>query len=292
MSTATAIAQLTTEAQYREGESYQADMKAIVACEAACASWRTRAARLHDGVKSAQTLFEGELDRFSEVQTELPNRFHDDWYNRYEGLRLLTKTLTQLPDQLAKVSMEQYQQPLDAPLTAQQWTDLLQDTGEWPSAYKRREQILTERGNARYQQIFQAREQLVQLKQGVLDCIVEYVLPVLDGLDEGERLSRPLIEASRQESTAVANILIAWRNSYAILRTQLLPILEQVGIRQITIKPGMLIDYYRHEPCAVEFDPNAVAESINAEVRKGYDYVDEDDRVYVLRPAQVVVFQH
>ncbi|NJN47267.1 MAG: nucleotide exchange factor GrpE [Candidatus Competibacteraceae bacterium] len=292
MSTATAIAQLTTEAQHREGESYQADMKAIVACEAACAYWRTRAARLHDGIKSAQTLFEGELDRFSKAQTELPNRFHDDWYNRYEGLRLLTQTLTQLPDQLAKVSMEQDQKPLDAPLTAQQWTDLLQDAGEWPSAYKRREQTLTARGNARYQQIFQSREQLEQLKQGVLDCVAEYVLPVLDGLDEGERLSRSLIEASRQESTTVANILIAWCNSYAILRTQLLPILEQVGIRPIVVEPSALIDYYRNEPCAVEFDPDAVAESIKAEVRKGYDYKGEDGRVYVLRPTQVIVFQH
>jgi len=267
-------------------------MKALAACEAACGYWCARAARLHDSVKSAQTIFASELDRFSTVQAELPNRFHDDWCNRYEGLRWLTKRLIQLPDQLAKVAIEHDQNTLDTPLTVQQWTDLLQDAGEWPSAYKCLEQNLTQRGNARYRQIFQAREQLTRLKQGMLDCVVEYVLPVLDGLDEGERLSRPLIEASRQESTSVANILITWCNSYAVLRIQLLPILEQVGIRQIIVQPGTLIDYQRHEPYAVEFDPGAVAESIKAELRKGYDYVGEDGRVYVLRPAQVTVFQH
>ncbi|MEZ5582211.1 MAG: nucleotide exchange factor GrpE [Candidatus Competibacteraceae bacterium] len=291
MTTLHTIEKLTAEAQQREREGYQADARTLAACETASGYWRAHAVRLYNGVKSARAIFSGELERFAEVHAEIPSRLQETWRNRQEGMRLLTKMLARLPERLAKVLEQQDPKPLPAPLNARQWNELLQQAGDLPSTYKRLEQALTAQDNARYQRIFQAREQTVKLRQGILDCVAKQLLPVLDGLDEGERLSRPLIEESRQESTAVANIVIAWCNSYAVLRAQLASILEHIGIRPIMVEPGTLIDYRRHEPCAVESNPTAADESIKAEIRKGYEYTGEDGQVHLLRPAQVIVFQ-
>jgi hypothetical protein len=119
-------------------------------------------------------------------------------------------------------------------------------------------------------------------------AITAQILPVLDGLEDGLRLSRSLrvdLGAGHPETTTAIE---SWFSTYDHLIAAARAALADLGVEPIVVMRGQPIDYQCHEPTDVEPDPELADEQVKDVVRSGY-HLRLFGESRVLRPAQVVV---
>ncbi len=119
------------------------------------------------------------------------------------------------------------------------------------------------------------------------------MLPILDGLDDGEQFARQLFPPCAPEEGEPHEAVVRWMGVYAGVRERLMTLLADIGITRMTVTSGMPMDYLRFMPFDVESDPELDNESVKSATRAGYQYQEEAEGAQnVLRPAQVIVVKN
>ena len=118
------------------------------------------------------------------------------------------------------------------------------------------------------------------------------MLPILDGIYDGHKHLTPRIAELQQRYAEQSSELAVWFELYGKLGNELEKVLERGDVHEIDVVPGAAIDFERHEPFAVEPEPDMENEQIKEVTRKGYEYTTHDGERQVLRAAQVVVVKN
>ena len=161
------------------------------------------------------------------------------------------------------------------------------------SARKAAVQRITPIRNARYLLVSDAQTRVQKLRKGLLGFIEKQVLPVIDGLDDGEKVSRQLVESLSAGNSMQQEHLGVWMGTCGNLRDVLINLLEGVEVRKMTVETGKPVDFDRQEPFDTEPDPDLNTEDIKEVSRNGYEYsAGKEGKFLVLRPAQVIVVKN
>lgn len=211
---------------------------------------------------------------------------------RYEGLELIEKMLVRLQKPADALSDDEILDLQLPSVSKQELIDLLdvQMNVNEETAHQLIEKKLQDVGNLRYQSIRKVRDLAEELSKRWLNFIEKKVLPILDGIDDGERYSEPLVNELKNDNPKLEPQLAAWFQTYSDLRKTLIDALQKVGVQRMDVKTEEPINYNRHEPFDVQQDPKLPNESIKEVTRHGYEYKDYSESEFkVLRNAQVVV---
>lgn len=213
--------------------------------------------------------------------------------SRQETLSLIGKMILRLQERVETLrepgpdTSEELQS-----LDAEQLAAALQsdDTLDLEAVVKR---ALRAAGDGRYAKIKDIRLTAEAKRAACLYFVEKVVLPVVDGVDEGERITRSLLTPDRLPSDPAAlSQLNEWLGVYEELRATLLRALESAHIHSMDVAVGTPVDYTLHEPFDVEADPLLTDESIKMVTRRGFVMLAPDTEPMVVRPAQVVVVRN
>lgn len=212
---------------------------------------------------------------------------------RYEGLELIEKMLVRLQKPVDELSNDEILDLQLPTIGKQELIDFLNVQMSDKDAHQLIEKKLQDVENLRYQRIRKVRDLAEGLSKRCLNFIDKKVLPIVDGIDDGERYSKPLLKQLKNDNLNRESQLDAWFQTYSDLRKILLDALQTVGVQCIDVKAGEPIDYMRHEPFDIQQDLKLPNESIKEVTRHGYEYKDYDESQFkVLRHAQVVVVKN
>lgn len=224
-----------------------------------------------------------------------PEELQQEIKNHQEGLEIIGRMLERLVapgERLRKLASD-----LDAPgdlriHTEQEWKALIEGMVEKELALKKIQQELKSIGKENYRIISLSNDLVKNRKNQILSFLEKQVLPILDGIYDGQKLMPPRIEAFQQRYAENAAALAAWGAIYRKLGDELEHVFERIDVHEMDVAPGTAIDFERHEPFAVEPDPNMENDRIKEITRKGYEYVTHCGERLVLRAAQVVVVKN
>ena len=254
-------------------------------------NWTSQGKALLEGMQPTVQACNAILSSCKQVQASLPPKLQEKLQGRQEGLDLISKMLERLLGQAAGLAEDE---PLESPLPSQpDLMALLTDETNEESARKVLDKQLKVIGNERWQLITKTRNSAQERRQRFLHFVEKRVLPVLDGLDNGEQNSKSLISQMKTDHPDLAESLTQWFETYSVLRQELMNLLNQVGVHLMEVKTVTPIDYERHEPFDVESDDTGLQdEDIKEVVRKGYEYALDSNTRTVLRAAQVIVVKN
>ncbi|NEP79241.1 MAG: nucleotide exchange factor GrpE [Okeania sp. SIO3B3] len=201
----------------------------------------------------------------------------------------LGKMLRRLPEQ-TNLSVTNETLPEELPkITEPELIEIVNKTNTEKDIEVAIKNKLKQVGNKRWQIVSECRKLVLAYHKRLLNFFEKKVLPILDGIDEGEKYSREL----KTECSDDPNILESLLQLHDDLRQIVLKILELVNIRPIEVQIGTPIDYNCHEPFDIQPDVSLPNEVITEVTRKGYEYqLEESQGWQVLRPAQVIVVKN
>lgn len=217
---------------------------------------------------------------------------------RQEGIELIVnRMISRLPERASSLAEDK---PLETNLPQmdlKDWHELLNGINSIEDAKRKSVFMQKQLGIERYRLLASWREESDKKRKTILSFIERQVLPVLDGIRDGERHSEPIIlqiqESANSQGKELPTGLIQWFATYKALREEGLKILDNVDVRCIDVKRGDKMDYEHHEPFDVEQDMALDNEHIKEVIRDGFEYwMEEDKRYRVLRPAQVIVVKN
>lgn len=255
--------------------------------------WTRQGKTLLEEMQPTVQACNGILSNCRQVQASLPPELQEKLQGRHEGLDLIGKMLERLVGQAAGLAEDEPLEQL-SPLPSQQdlMALLTNETNE-EFARKALDGHLKAIGNQRWQLITKIRSSAQQRRKRFVHFVEKRVLPVLDGLDNGDQNSQSLIEEMKTAHPDFAESLTQWFETYRTLSKEILKLLNQVGVHLMEVKTGTPIDYERHEPFDVEPDNTGLQnEDLKEVVRKGYEYALDSNTRTVLRAAQVIVVKN
>jgi len=285
---------IIAEARNREARGLAQDLQALTGYQQDLEYWAEAATVLQLSVQETIEVSKEALAAAVLAKDALPPPLPEKLHGRHQGLELVGKMLTRLPDKVLPLAECP---PIETTLkafTEQDWLQLIQDD----AAGRKIEPKLRNLETERYQQLTQARDLSIGQRKRVLGFVEKQILPILDALDEGERLSRPFLDTDdgqdAEDGPPDPDVNLAdWFSTYAKLRSHLLSVAAKMNVLPMTVHIGDMIDYARHEPFDVVPDPNLPTEAIKEETRKGYECRLPDNQApIVLRAAQVVVVKN
>ena len=270
--------------------------------------WTTRWQTLKDGIQSAVEDCTEKLSQCGEVKAKFPPDLQEKLQGRQKGLELIGKMLTRLVDLPDVLAEDETPSPELPSITEQEFIDLVfpENTDNLPQ--KAIDKKLKEVENKRWQSISTIRDLAEGRRKKWLNFVEKKVLPILDGIDEGERYSKPLVEELKANLDEAKNRVSCspntysdwgeteldnWLRTYSDLRAILLDRLKSVKVYPMEVETPVSIDYNRHEPFDVQPDDQLDNECVKEVIREGYEYETETGKeLLVLRSAQVVVVKN
>jgi len=246
--------------------------------------------RLASGLIHCQRI----LDAASSLMaSDLPTRT-EGLQNRQDGLDLIGRMLDRLPAKTQGLADQQVSNLELARL------DVLEISTEPSDGGQRSEEefvhILSQKVKAaqyqRYRSIGTAKDEAESCRKRLLGLIEKQFLPILDGVDDGERNSRSVIDALKDQHHDAVVSIDAWFSTYTGLRHELLAILASANVVLMDVLIGSSVDYLQHEPFDEEPAPDLPNGNIKSGLRNGYVFVIAGEEPQVLRPAQVILVKN
>ena len=174
---------------------------------------------------------------------------------------------------------------LPPPMTEDEWSVQIAAQAEPPQTDRKLKQL----GDVRNQSIVTARALAESRERRVFDLAKNYVLPILDGLFDGEKYSLPLMRQIEAAHPDAAEFTAQFLAVYGELRAPFLTALEAAQIRIMTIKRGDDADYLLHEPVETAPDLELADEQVVSVERNGYERPTASGAMTPLRFVQVIV---
>lgn len=284
-----ASAKKSEEAQLEEDQQqYDANL------EEAC-YWETYGKKLVPEIERAANAAKEMIAESQNLVAAWPEELQKEIKNHQEGLEIIGRMLERLvtPGERLKKLAENLEIPGELHvIEAEQWRKLFEETTEKDLALQKMQQTLKNIGKDNYKIVSLSNDLVKNRKNQILSFLEKQVLPILDGIYDGQKLMPPRIEEFRQRYAENAEALAAWYETYQRLGAELERVLEQIDVHEIDVAPGTAIDFERHEPFAVEPDPDMENDQIKEITRKGYEYMAYCGEPLVLRAAQVVVVKN
>ena len=258
--------------------------------------WNSRASTLEAAVGIAYSEAEQIVASGRNALNGLPSALQDSLKVRQEGIELILRMLSRLP-----VVMQDIKTDLDEsvmlpePFGVQAWADFLRDVADENEANISVKRKINELGNARYRSINDMRDLAQKIRQRVLQSVARKMLPIIDGLDDGELHSDEIINTLKTGLDGkYIKLFDDWLAGYGKLRNNvLLVMLEKIRIRPMTVTIGNPIDYEQHEPVDSVADLTLQNEAVKEVMRAGYIYETFiEDEIAVLRAAQVIIVKN
>jgi molecular chaperone GrpE (heat shock protein) len=280
---------IVAEAASQQAAELEKDRKEQAASENDLRQWNNRIEELRQAVKFSVQACGNILARAKQTLDSLPVGLRGRLQSRQEALDLIGKMLGRLEANLPTTA-DLPGKPL-ASVDEGSLRTLLVGITEEGSARDIVRSKLKLGATERYQHVTQLRHTAEKNRKAFFGFLTRLILPILDGLDEGERTSHALTEELKVSQPDTVPALERWFQCYADLRQVLLAMLEKFQVRRIAVTAGAVVEYDRHEPFDVEAAPGLQNEQIKSVVRQGYEY-NEDETPVVLRPAQVIVVKN
>ena len=283
-----------SQAREREAAGLVEDQKALAGHQQALSHWCDAAATLQQDIEATIEKATGALADATQAKNALLSVLQESLKGRHQGLELVGKMLTRLPEKVSALGCNSRNEVSLEPLAEPEWRQVVMGD----VSGKKTEAKLRVLESERYQQVTQARDLADGQRKRLFGFIEKQLLPILDALDEGEKLSRPYRAIANKPESIPADPdsgekLIRWFNTYSLIRADLLGIMAKLGIHPMTVTKGEMIDYTRHEPFDVVPDPEQPTEAVKEEIRKGYGcQLPSEQAPTVLRAAQVVVVKN
>ncbi|MDD4401766.1 MAG: nucleotide exchange factor GrpE [Desulfitobacteriaceae bacterium] len=226
------------------------------------------------------------------------DKLRDLIMGRQEGIILIVnRMISRLPERAISLSEYKSLESKLPQMDLSEWQKLLNGSDNVEEANKKVASRQKQLGTERYRILANWREESDKKRKTILSFVERQVLPVLDGIGDGERHSEPIMrqvqEVAELQGKEMNSSLQLWFDTYRALREEILKLLAMVGIRRLDVKRGDKMDYDRHEPFDVEQDMALENEYVKEVIRDGFEYWMEEDNLYrVLRPAQVIIVKN
>ncbi|MCL1470077.1 nucleotide exchange factor GrpE [Argonema antarcticum] len=290
-------AQIDLVAQLVESDrvNCQTDRQQLNSYYAQAQHWADRGKMLFDAIATTLQLSENKLfPECQKVKQELPLAVQEKLQERDKGLEIISRMLGRLLEPARELNETETPKRQLPSASEQELSDIFTAEGtNEESARQIIDKKLKEIGNQRYKYIAEMRELAERRRQRWLNFVEKKVLPILDGIENGQRYSQPLVNQLKDEYPNLTIKLDIWFQTYINLRVSLIQALEQVQVYPMQVKIKMPIDYTLHEPFDVQPDERLPNEYIKEIIRQGYEYSAPDrSDLRVLRPAQVVVVKN
>ncbi|GEM_PF-3564576 len=219
--------------------------------------------------------------------------------SRHDALELIGRMVDRLREAVGKLGNNALSAPVLVEVNRYELIALLdeayrsnQETIDKAMFKKVIDKKLKEVSNQRYQQITETRSLAESQRSQLLNLVKQKILPVLDGLYEGQNLSKPLIDHLAGSYPDQQDTLNQWLGFHSELYNQIQGILTQIGIHPMTVQRGDAADYNRHSPLGVEADSELDNEHVKEVSQQGYEYKETDQSAQMLRPAQVIMVKN
>ena len=255
------------------------------------ATYRQEFKQLQTSGNELQQRIESVVDNFqNKISEYLPitvPELEQKLQQRQKALELIAKMLGRLPEQTNLFVKDETPPEYLPKITELELMDIVKANTDNESelAIKKK---LKQVGNERWQIVSDSRKLVSGYHKRLLNFFDKKILPILDGIDDGEKYSKEL-----KTECDDPNILESLLQLHDELRQIVLEMLELVKIRPIEVQIGTLIDYNCHEPFDVQPDEDLPNEVIKEVTRKGYEYqLEESQEWQVLRVAQVIVVKN
>ncbi len=280
---------IVAEAKNQEDTALARDLKEQSTSEQELRKWNVRIDGLREAVKMAAQSCGDMLGRAKQEMELLPATLRERLQGRQEALDLISKMMARL-ESTAPSAMEVTGKglvSLDEGTLRAQLLGVTQEAAARELVRSKLKLGATER----YQHVTQLRGAADKSRKAFLGFVTKQILPILDGLEEGERTSKSLIEDLKTSHADYAARLDIWFQSYAGPLRVLIELLERFEVIQMAVERGQVVNYERHEPFEVESDSVLKNEQVKSVVRHGYEYRGEGT-VLILRAAQVIVVKN
>jgi molecular chaperone GrpE (heat shock protein) len=287
------FAGLIQEILDRDSESWREDDSEFLQYRERSNYWIEMNHLLSEGLSSAIDLYSDRMNCCGELMRSFEKYppLYKNLSSRYEGLELVRRMLERLREPL-ETFQKQPSLPIElVRISEKNLWDIVGKNPEEARVKTELEKKVREIGNARYQTVREWRDLTESLQKQWLHFIERKFLPVLDGIEEGKRHSETLVEDWKKGYPDEIESLGRWLDIYEDLQKILSRVLTELTISTMAIEKGQPVDYLRHEPIAVEPDPDLPHESVKEVARNGYEYT-LFGQVLTLRSAQVIVVKN
>lgn len=254
--------------------------------------WNSLHAWFVGGLRATIWLIEDLLSRSEKSQSDWPPELTEKLKTRHQGLVLTGKILrrsSEKCDCLSLLGEGAFPNIETEPISDRQWEEVLDklQAAESASEFELLHQHLS---SARDAVLSGIKKSTTQDQKQLLELVQKSVLPVIDGLDDGEMGTESLIDSLTKDFPDHCDSLEDWFGTYQKMRSTLLELLTGVGIEQMDVVSNTPVDYERHEPFDVEESLEFDDESILSLSRNGYEFPKAEDVPWkIVRPAQVIV---
>ncbi len=284
-------ADLVAAAMKRQGVKHSEDQAELDGHLSQLGHWAAKVDTLRNGLAPTVARATAELSKCGKAFESLPPKLQAILRGRHEGLELIGKMIHRLLDRLPELG-EPPERTLPF-LGEDAWAAILAGEKSRESADQRIREKLSEMSSKRYKALIRKRRIVDTSRQSSLQFLRTQVLPVLDGIEDGEKHSQALIARLKTTDLNSEERLETWYRAYATLHAELLGVLGQIEVRPLEVRCGTQVDYTRQEPFRIEADPDLKTEDVKAVTRTGYEFtLDESGEAFVLRPAQVIVVKN
>jgi len=285
------IAQAKAEAQ----ENIKDDQKNIELYLKKAEFWLERGERLIPMIKETAGATDKVIANSNKILESLPEELNKALGSSQQGLNIIGRMLQRLVNQddrleslVEKIELADNLKALEE----DEWMRLLEGEMDEKSAQKKISRNLDIIRRSNYKLVSRAGELADKRQKTWLDFIGKQVLPILDGIIDGKNHTSILVDELREQYQESDSKISEWYNTYLTLSSTILTMLNDLSVYRMDIKPGMKIDFERHEPSSVEADPGMENEQIKEISRDGYDYVEHNGNRQTLRVARVVVIKN
>lgn len=286
---------LIAQAKAEEQKNIKEDEKSIGLCLKNVGFWLERGKSLQLMIKEAADSADEVIAASNEMLESLPKELKKALESSQQGLNIIRRMLQRLVDQddrlkslVEEIELADNLKELDQ----DEWMKILEGETDEKSAQEKINKNLDVIRRSNYRLVSKAIELADKRQKAWLDFIEKQVLPILDGIIDGKNHTSILIDELTEQYQESKPKLSEWFNTYFTLNSSILTRLNDLGVYRMDIKPGMMIDFERHEPSSVEADPGMENEQIKEISRDGYEYDAPNGNRQTLRVARVVVVKN
>jgi molecular chaperone GrpE (heat shock protein) len=281
-----------------EHENWQEDQKNLTKYFEEAKHWQQRSTDAKTVFASILSKRQEIIERSGELYNNFPTDIKETLAGRNDGIQLVGRMIDRLEEHAQRLGEEVTPIELEELPEPEKLLGLL--VKENPGSPNEAKQLLNKQikeiSNRCFQQVTDMRNAAKDQKKRFLGFMEKRVVPVLDGIESGERNSESVINDLCRDHAEIADPLKKWLSIYAQLNEAIFDMLSEVKIQRMIIKEKEeVIDYEKHEPFDVEQNSALEDETITEVVRSGYEYHDyqqPDDKLAVLRSASVIVVKN
>lgn len=255
--------------------------------------WTQRGKTLKQTLKANEERIEQILSDSRKIQGSLPHHLQEQFQGRQQGLDLIGKMLNRLLES-TEIDTDDNSELLELPSLSQpDLMTLIEAEQLEQSAEKLIKNKSKEVGIQRWQLVTQQRDLAEQYRKNWLHFVERKVLPILDGINEGQQHAETLISQLPKDNAEQEDNFKHWLQTYSDLQELFSQLLRYIKVYPMQVNIGKSMDYLRYEPFDVQPDSTLNNECVKEEIRQGYEYeIETEKEPLVLRPALVVVVKN